>query len=291
MPVDLGFKTAYVILGVPEDASDDDIRRARRRRAFAFHPDRHGKLSEAARTIREEKFKQSEAAYSKLQGANRKQYDEFLREVRANRAAPPPRPPPSPQPDVGNRSSVSNAAAPRRGSGSETAGQRRRGKGRQSLSWVSLVGLFILCLWGFSLVPSSPGRKTTNLQETVVPTDRAKQTEAGPAQVAVRSPRWFERRSGAPPDEIDRAAKIYNIPAELIRAVIAVGSEGDTSAVSNRGAIGLMQLMPETAAKMYVEDPIDPAQNIMGGDAVSPAARERVRRRHGAGPGGLQRRP
>jgi len=109
--------------------------------------------------------------------------------------------------------------------------------------------------------------------------------------VAVRSPRWFERRSGAPPDEIDRAAKIYNIPAELIRAVIAVGSEGDTSAVSNRGAIGLMQLMPETAAKMYVEDPIDPAQNIMGGDAVSPAARERVRRRHGAGPGGLQRRP
>ena len=82
---------------------------------------------------------------------------------------------------------------------------------------------------------------------------------------ARRAPRWWEKRSDAPPDEIDRAAKIYNIPAELIRAVIAVESAGDTAAVSHRGAVGLMQLMPETAGQMYVEDPIDPAQNIMGG--------------------------
>jgi len=77
--------------------------------------------------------------------------------------------------------------------------------------------------------------------------------------------RWWERRSDAPPDQIDRAASTYNIPAELIRAVIAVESAGDTSAVSHRGAIGLMQLMPATAGQMYVEDPVDPAQNIMGG--------------------------
>ena len=82
---------------------------------------------------------------------------------------------------------------------------------------------------------------------------------------ARRAPRWWEKRSDALPDEIDRAAKIYNIPAELIRAVIAVESAGDTAAVSHRGAVGLMQLMPETAGQMYVEDPIDPAQNIMGG--------------------------
>ncbi len=87
-----------------------------------------------------------------------------------------------------------------------------------------------------------------------------------PAQLQPgKSPRWWERRSDAPPDEIDRAAKTYNIPAELIRAVIAAESAGDTSAVSHRGAVGLMQLMPETAGKMYVEDPVDPAQNIMGG--------------------------
>jgi len=92
-------------------------------------------------------------------------------------------------------------------------------------------------------------------------------TRPEPAQSARarRAPRWWEKRNDAPPDEIDRAAKIYNIPAELIRAVIAVESAGDTAAVSHRGAVGLMQLMPETAGQMYVEDPIDPAQNIMGG--------------------------
>jgi len=80
-----------------------------------------------------------------------------------------------------------------------------------------------------------------------------------------RPARWWERRSDAPPDEIDRAAKVYNIPAELIRAVIAVESAGDTAAISHKGAVGLMQLMPETAGQMFVEDLVDPAQNIMGG--------------------------
>src|SRR5207302_7267048 len=37
---------------------------------------------------------------------------------------------------------------------------------------------------------------------------------------STKGPRWWERRSDAPPDQIDRAAAMYNIPAELIRAVI-----------------------------------------------------------------------
>jgi hypothetical protein len=83
-----------------------------------------------------------------------------------------------------------------------------------------------------------------------------------------RSPRrldWWERSNDAPPDEIDRAATFYNIPAELIRAVIAVESDGNAAAVSRKGAVGLMQLMPETAGRMFVRDPVDPAQNIQGG--------------------------
>jgi soluble lytic murein transglycosylase-like protein len=84
-------------------------------------------------------------------------------------------------------------------------------------------------------------------------------------QPKVRAGHWWERATDAPPDEIDKAAALYKIPAELIRAVIAVESAGDTSAVSHRGAIGLMQLMPKTAGSMYVEDPVDPRQNIQGG--------------------------
>jgi hypothetical protein len=76
---------------------------------------------------------------------------------------------------------------------------------------------------------------------------------------------WWERSNDAPPDEIDRAAGLYNIPAELIRAVIAVESDGNAAALSHKGAVGLMQLMPETAGRMFVEDPVDPAQNIQGG--------------------------
>jgi soluble lytic murein transglycosylase-like protein len=77
--------------------------------------------------------------------------------------------------------------------------------------------------------------------------------------------RWWEKQSDAPPDEIDRAAALYNVPAELVRAVIWAESAGDAAAISRAGAIGLMQLMPRTAGDMYVEDPVDPAQNILGG--------------------------
>jgi soluble lytic murein transglycosylase-like protein len=80
-----------------------------------------------------------------------------------------------------------------------------------------------------------------------------------------RAGNWWEKRSDAPPDEIDRAAVLYKVPAELVRAVIWAESAGDAAAISHAGAIGLMQLMPRTAGEMYVEDPVDPAQNIMGG--------------------------
>jgi soluble lytic murein transglycosylase-like protein len=101
------------------------------------------------------------------------------------------------------------------------------------------------------------------------PTGQARAPRKPPAQVNVPphkpGERWWEKRSDAPPDEIDKAAARYNIPAELVRAVIWAESAGDGGAISSAGAIGLMQLMPRTAGEMYVEDPVDPAQNIMGG--------------------------
>jgi soluble lytic murein transglycosylase-like protein len=91
-----------------------------------------------------------------------------------------------------------------------------------------------------------------------------RKTVPGQAE-AQKKGRWWERRNDAPPDEIDKAAQLYNVPAELVRAVIWAESAGDAGAISHRGAIGLMQLMPRTAGEMFVEDAVDPAQNIMGG--------------------------
>jgi hypothetical protein len=62
-----------------------------------------------------------------------------------------------------------------------------------------------------------------------------------------------------------RAASKYEIEPELIHAVIKTESNGNERAVSRKGAIGLMQLMPSTAMDMNVSDPYNPKENIEGG--------------------------
>jgi len=61
------------------------------------------------------------------------------------------------------------------------------------------------------------------------------------------------------------AARRYNIPIELLKAVMAVESNLRPAAVSPVGALGLMQLMPETAQLMRVTNPFEPRQSILGG--------------------------
>ncbi len=104
--------------------------------------------------------------------------------------------------------------------------------------------------------PPAPARVRSSPRRVAPPT---------PVTPPKRADRWWERRNDAPPDEIDRAAQLNNIPAELVRAVIWAESNGDASAVSHAGALGLMQLMPRTAGEMFVQNPVDPAQNIQGG--------------------------
>lgn len=65
--------------------------------------------------------------------------------------------------------------------------------------------------------------------------------------------------------QVKAAAAKYKLPEALIVAVMAVESNFDPQAVSEKGAMGLMQLMPGTAREMYVSDPFDPGQNIEGG--------------------------
>jgi soluble lytic murein transglycosylase-like protein len=66
-------------------------------------------------------------------------------------------------------------------------------------------------------------------------------------------------------DLVEAAAKRYNVDADLISSVIAVESSFDPKAVSRKNARGLMQLLPETAARLGVQDIFDPRENIDAG--------------------------
>ena len=79
----------------------------------------------------------------------------------------------------------------------------------------------------------------------------------------VRSP------SALPPAEVDRlvqqAATSKQVDPKLVHSIIQVESGYNPNAVSNKGAMGLMQLIPGTAKRFGVENPFDPGQNIHGG--------------------------
>jgi soluble lytic murein transglycosylase-like protein len=64
---------------------------------------------------------------------------------------------------------------------------------------------------------------------------------------------------------IESAARRYRIPSHLVRAVMHAESAFDPTALSPKGASGLMQLMPGTAREMYVKDIFDVRENIEGG--------------------------
>jgi soluble lytic murein transglycosylase-like protein len=64
---------------------------------------------------------------------------------------------------------------------------------------------------------------------------------------------------------IEKAATTAAVEANLLRAVIVVESGFNSHAVSKRGAVGLMQLMPATASRFGVSNRYDPMQNIHGG--------------------------
>jgi soluble lytic murein transglycosylase-like protein len=97
---------------------------------------------------------------------------------------------------------------------------------------------------------------------------------------------------------IGAAASKHNVPQGFVRSIVAAESNFNSEAVSPKGAIGLMQLMPETA-KMYGADPSVPDQNVDAGTHYlrvlmdrykkSPNALPRVIAAYNAGPGMVDR--
>jgi soluble lytic murein transglycosylase-like protein len=83
----------------------------------------------------------------------------------------------------------------------------------------------------------------------------------GPAAVVAAAPSAPVRYG----EIIDKVSAEQNVPANLVRALIQVESAYHERAVSPKGAMGLMQLMPATAKQYAVADPYDPAANIEGG--------------------------
>lgn len=108
----------------------------------------------------------------------------------------------------------------------------------------------------FTNVPPNEGRWELYVKE---------EGTAAPAEPAPEPRRSTVDSHALYANHIQAAAAANNIDAALIRAVISAESGYNPSAVSRKGAVGLMQLMPETASRYNVANSRDPEQNIHGG--------------------------
>ena len=115
----------------------------------------------------------------------------------------------------------------------------------------------------------SADQRTGRLVRSVVVTTRrdapgtvVRPTAPAPASSAPPAP---VNSAPAIAEAVERAATQHSLPPELIHSVIKVESNYNPTAVSPKGALGLMQLIPATARRFGVVDAFDPADNIQGG--------------------------
>ncbi len=95
--------------------------------------------------------------------------------------------------------------------------------------------------------------------------DSGSDKAASPAPSKASAKPTALQRSGNYSELIRKYSRQFGVDPLLVRAIIAVESEGNPRATSSSGAQGLMQLMPDTAARVGVRNPFNAEQNIRGG--------------------------
>jgi soluble lytic murein transglycosylase-like protein len=109
----------------------------------------------------------------------------------------------------------------------------------------------------YTNVPPGGAKKARKLQGSFKPAPSAARSPSVPRARRVSNAQINEA--------ISLAAQRYRIPEGLVRAIMHAESNFNPTALSHKGASGLMQLMPATATDMYVRDIFDVRQNIEGG--------------------------
>jgi soluble lytic murein transglycosylase-like protein len=129
-----------------------------------------------------------------------------------------------------------------------------------------------LCVWGSASTAQAQIYMLRQADGTIVLSDkplgpgaRTFAVERAPSLRATRPATTGSDDSSSYDSLIEEHAARQNLRPDLVRAVIQVESGFNPRAISNKGAMGLMQLMPATARELGVRNAYDPVQNIRGG--------------------------